>query len=170
MFFNAGLGHHPLPRWSRFSLEEQAHAFVRGAAGLVFLSQHSRKDCVQAAFHAGGSAYVLKNAAAAELLVAIREVLPGRYYVSSELRTRFRDVRFSGEKNPLDIFGRDLTARQQEVLQLISEGKTCKEIAFALGISVKTVEFHKASIMDQLGIRNTAELTRYGIDQGFSGP
>jgi len=140
---------------------------VLPTAKLVFLSQHSRKDYVQAAFHVGGCAYVLKNSAAAELVVAVREVLAGRHYVCSELQRRFPDVRLSGYESPSEMFGNDLTPRQREVLQLIAEGKSAKEIAFALGISVKTVEFHKASIMDELGIRTTAELTRYAIEQGI---
>jgi DNA-binding NarL/FixJ family response regulator len=65
------------------------------------------------------------------------------------------------------MFGARLTSRQREVLQLVAEGKTTKEIAFALNISVKTVEFHRSSVMDQLGLRTTAELTRYALIHGI---
>jgi DNA-binding NarL/FixJ family response regulator len=131
---------------------------------LVILTQYSGKEYVQHAFRLGAQAYVLKNAAATELLTALREALAGHYYVSMELRPRFSDTS-GGRDNPAELFGRGLTPRQREVLQLVAEGKSAKEIASALNISVKTVEFHKAALMDELGLRTTAELTRYAIEQ-----
>ncbi len=132
-------------------------------AKLIFLTQYSGKEYVQAAFRAGASAYVLKNAAVSELITAIRSVLTGKCYISSELRQRFGDTS-SVQHEPDNLFGDCLTPRQREVLQLIAEGKMAKEIAYILGISVKTAEFHKSTIMQALGLRSTAELTRYAIE------
>jgi DNA-binding NarL/FixJ family response regulator len=133
---------------------------------VLFLTQQSGKEYIQGAFRLGAAGYVLKSAAAVELVVAITEALAGRRYLSAELRERF------GEPEELDhsaspLFATPLTPRQREVLQLIAEGKTAKEIAHHLHISVKTVEFHKAAIMDELGMRSTAELTRYALERGI---
>jgi DNA-binding NarL/FixJ family response regulator len=139
------------------------------APKIVFLTQHAGKEYVQAAFRIGASGYVLKNAASAELEAALTEVLAGRRFLSSELRERFGDpdVLRSGASG---VLGAKLTPRQREVLQLVAEGKSAKEIANVLNISVKTVEFHKASIMDELGVRTTAELTRYAVESGMVPP
>jgi DNA-binding NarL/FixJ family response regulator len=130
---------------------------------LIFLSQQTGKEYVQAAFAAGARGYVVKNAAAAELLEAVREAMAGRYFVSPELLAKYPGV----ESSSSEPFGTALTPRQREVLQLIAEGKTAKEMAQILGISAKTVEFHKAGVMDALGLRTTAELTRYAMEHGF---
>ncbi|HYO82419.1 MAG TPA: response regulator transcription factor [Bryobacteraceae bacterium] len=137
------------------------------AARLVFLSQQSGKEYVQAAFRLGAWGYVLKNAAAAELVSGIHEVLGGRRFLSAELRQRFGDPDPLSTGSAGEHLGNVLTPRQREVLQLVAEGKSAKEIAHLLKISVKTVEFHKASIMDELGLRTTAELTRYALQQGI---
>jgi DNA-binding NarL/FixJ family response regulator len=131
---------------------------------LIFLSQHASKEYIQAAFRLGASAYVLKSAAAAELGTALSEAFAGRRYLCAELRERYGDPEPELDGKATGIFESTLTPRQREVLQLIAEGKSAKEIAFVLGISVKTVEFHKAAIMDELGIRTTAELTRYALE------
>jgi DNA-binding NarL/FixJ family response regulator len=130
---------------------------------LIFLSQHGGKEYVQSVFRLGASGYVLKSAAAAELATAIREAVAGRCYLCNELRQRFGDPEPAVRGSDAGIFESSLTPRQREVLQLIAEGKAAKEIAHVLSISVKTVEFHKAAIMDELGMRTTAELTRYAI-------
>ena len=134
---------------------------------LVCLTQQAGKEYVQAAFRLGGAAYVVKNSAASELVTAINEALAGHYYLSPQLRDKLPEDRFTPEQNPAELFGKGLTPRQREVLQLVAEGKTAKEIAHVLGISTKTVEFHKAAIMDELSLRTTAELTRYALDQGI---
>lgn len=136
-------------------------------AKIVFLTQFSGRDYVQAAFRLGASAYVLKNSAASELVAALREALAGRFYVSAELRENLPADTFNANANPAELFGGGLTPRQREVLQLVAEGKTAKEIAGVLKISTKTVEFHKSAIMDELGLRTTAELTRYAIEHGM---
>jgi DNA-binding NarL/FixJ family response regulator len=132
---------------------------------ILFLTQQSGRSYVQAAFQLGASAYILKSAAASELLQALRQVMAGGYYVSTQLRQR--DWSFTAQENPGEFFAATLTPRQREVLQLVAEGKSGKEIAHFLNISVKTVEFHKAGLMEQLGLRSTAELTRFAIEQGI---
>ncbi len=136
-------------------------------AKLLFLSMHSDAAYVREAFRAGGSGYLLKRTAVSELPIAIREVLAGRYYISPLVTEQTIKELLATPGG--GTFGRDLTKRQREVLQLVAEGKTAKEIATTLNISVKTVEFHKTSVMDALGLRTIAELTRYAIDQKMIG-
>jgi DNA-binding NarL/FixJ family response regulator len=128
---------------------------------LLFLSMHSDAVYVREAFRAGGNGYLLKRSAVSELAPAIREVMQGRYYVTP-LVTKQTIAHLLGGPGGGN-FGRDLTPRQREVLQLVAEGKTAKEAAAILNLSVKTIEFHKNSIMDSLGLRTIAELTRYAM-------
>jgi len=127
-------------------------------ARLLFVTMHPDRIYVDEALSAGGSGYVLKQSAGRNLVEAIREVLAGRVYVCPWI--------VSGAE-PARPIGR-LTPRQREVLQLVAEGKSMKAIAGILGISVRTVEFHKNGIMEQLGFRSTAELTRYALDHGIA--
>jgi DNA-binding NarL/FixJ family response regulator len=136
---------------------------------LVFVTQKADREYVHAALRAGAFGYVLKQAAATEVKNALREVLAGRYYVSPALRKTIPDVVYNTNQNPSELFAQSLTPRQREVLQLVAEGRSNKEIAAILNVSVKTVDFHKAAIMDELGIRSTAELTRYAIEHGVIG-
>jgi DNA-binding NarL/FixJ family response regulator len=135
----------------------QTHPAIK----LVFLTMHSERPYVDEAFRAGASGYVLKRAAAGELVEAVRTVLLGRVYVSALVAQPSMHPRVSG--------GSPLTARQREVLQLVAEGRSAKQIATELNISPKTVEFHKAAIMDRLGVRSTAELTRYAMEHLIAG-
>ena len=139
-----------------------------GSAKIVFLTQQANHAYIREAFRAGATGYVVKQAAASELLTAIEEALQGRYYISP-IATSSLTSAFNPRVNPGELFGGSLTPRQREILQLLAEGKAGKEIAAILNISVKTVEFHKASIMDELGLRTTAELTRYAIECGIVG-
>lgn len=130
---------------------------------LVFVTVSEDPDIAAEAFRAGGSAYLLKRSAGAELLTAIHEVLKGRSYVTSLMTggvvqslMRHRD----GEDR-----GRELTTRQCEVLQLIAEGKSMKEVGNILQISTATVAFHKYRIMEQLSIKTSAELIRFAVHQ-----
>ncbi|MDQ2840714.1 MAG: response regulator transcription factor [Acidobacteriota bacterium] len=133
---------------------------------LIFLSMHADLDYVREAFRIGAAGYVLKRAAVSELNAAIREVMAGGHYLSPLITKE--TVSFLLKESTLPgLFGRELTQRQREVLQLVAEGKAAKEISATLGISTKTVEFHKTSIMDTLGLRTIAELTRYAISQGI---
>ena len=137
-------------------------------ARILFVTMQTDRVYVEEAFRAGGSGYVLKQAAARELVDAIRAVLRGRSYVSPLIETKLGRTAAQSEENPALLFGGRLTARQREVLQLIAEGKSMKEIAEILHISVRTVEFHKNSIMQELGFHSTAELTRYAMSHGIS--
>ena len=135
---------------------------------LIFLTQQLAASYLQAAFEAGASGYVAKQSASTELLEAINMALRGCYFitplaVADNTELLLRDPR----TNPRSLIGGKLTSRQREVLQLVAEGKSAKEIAAVLGISVKTVDFHKGAIMDVLGLRSTAELTRYAISEGI---
>ena len=134
---------------------------------LVFVTQQIDRHYVQAAFQVGAAAFVAKQSASTELQLAISGALRGETYITSVtgIDTAGSLERLDGPRQ--DFFGRDLTTRQREVLQLTAEGKTVKEIGVLLRISPKTVEFHKAAVMDQLGLRNTADLTRYALTHGI---
>jgi DNA-binding NarL/FixJ family response regulator len=136
---------------------------------IVFITQKSEREYVQAAFRFGASAYVLKQSVVAEVVPAIREALAGRYYVTASLLNGIPDALVNPSRNPSELFGGALTVRQREVLQLVAEGKSNKEIAAVLNVSLKTVDFHKARLMDELGLHTTAELTRYAIEHGIIG-
>lgn len=156
-----------MPLLNGIDAARQLKTTVPGAK-LIFLTMHADPAYVTEAFRAGASAYVLKRSAASELTGAIQEVLKGRCYVTPLVT---KDVLQSvlgpspGQSPPRSSPA--LTARQREVLQLVAEGHSMKEMAALLHVSVKTVEFHKARIMQQLGLRTTADLTKYAIAHGL---
>jgi DNA-binding NarL/FixJ family response regulator len=130
---------------------------------VVVLTMHADRSYAAEAFKAGAAGYVLKGSATSELVRAIQTVLRGQRYVARALPASIlAGARLAGEARPGHI-----TARQREVLQLVAEGRGAKQIAALLRISVKTVEFHKARLMDQLDLRSTAELTRYAVQHGI---
>ena len=129
---------------------------------ILSVTMQTERIYVEEAFRAGGSGYVLKQAAGTELLHAIQTVLAGQRYLSPRIGIEI-DKLEAHPANRRTVGG--LTARQREVLQLVAEGKSMKEIAWLLRISVRTVEFHKQSLFQDLGIRTTAELIRYALDQ-----
>jgi DNA-binding NarL/FixJ family response regulator len=136
-------------------------------AKVIFVTMHADATYVAGAFRAGASGYVLKRCASLELLKAINQVLSGREYVTPLIGKDRGDLpgwpRGAGEASG------ELTVRQLEVVQLVAEGHPVKEIAVILNISSKTVAFHKANVMRRLGIRSTAELTKYALEHGISG-
>lgn len=135
---------------------------------IVFVTQQLAPAYLHAAFSLGAMAYVAKQTAAHELITAIRMAIRGQYYVTPLAGEEAYDFNHMNPgRNPVEIFGGRLTPRQREVLQLVAEGKSTKEISAALRISQKTVEFHRNSLMDSLGMRTIAELTRYAISQGI---
>jgi DNA-binding NarL/FixJ family response regulator len=138
-------------------------------AKLIILTMHGDLSFVRAAFEAGASGYVLKQSAATELVKALREVDSGRRYISSLIQKRLGPEIPAFLRRPAKLPG-DLTSRQREVLQLVAEGRVRKEIAQILGVSVKTVEFHKQKITEKLGIHTDAELTAYAIRHGIASP
>jgi DNA-binding NarL/FixJ family response regulator len=137
---------------------------------LIFLTMHVSPTYATQAFQAGASGYLLKRSAASELIQAINSVLRGQHYLTPLIT---KDVLDSVLKPSTGERGKPasmaLTARQREVLQLVAEGRGTKEIATILSVSVKTVEFHKSRIMQQLDIHTTADLTKYAITHGITG-
>lgn len=135
-------------------------------AKIIFLTMHDDIAYAVNAFEAGASGYVLKQAAYSELITAIKEVLKGRTYVTpaiaGDLMQAYREM--SGQQDQ----AHGLTPRQHEVLQLLAEGRSTKEIASFMSISRRTVEFHKYRIMADLGIRSSADLIRYAIKHGIA--
>ncbi|HEX5422715.1 MAG TPA: response regulator transcription factor [Candidatus Acidoferrales bacterium] len=127
-------------------------------AAVLMLSMHSEDTLVRQALDAGACGYVLKNAVDLDLAAAIRKVAAGEEVLSPQLA---RTETLKGERQGA------LTARELEILQLIVDGKSNKEIADKLGLSVNTVSVHRANIMDALGIHKTAELVVYAIRNGL---
>jgi len=128
---------------------------------VIFLTVSEDPDLAAEAFRAGASGYLLKNSAASELFQAIEEASQGRSYVTP-LATQGLVNNFLQEPEPAQEFHK-LSPRQREVLQLLAEGHTMKEIARILRISPRTVAFHKYGMMEQLRIRSSAELVQYAI-------
>lgn len=137
---------------------------------LIFLTMHASPTYAAEAFQAGASGYLLKRSAASELSQAIQSVLHGQHYltplITKEVLESVIKVSTQERGKPMST---TLTARQREVLQLVAEGRSTKEIATILSVSVKTVEFHKFRIMQQLDIHTTANLTKYAITHGITG-
>ncbi|MBX3318919.1 MAG: response regulator transcription factor [Nitrospira sp.] len=133
---------------------------------LLFLSMHGDATYVTEAFRAGAAGYVLKRSTATELLQAIRAVLRGQLYISPMLAKDMLDPLLHSKRS-LTAPQKQLTIRQREVLQLVAEGRSLKEIATILCVSVKTVEFHKTRIVKQLGLSTTADLTKYAVTHGL---
>jgi DNA-binding NarL/FixJ family response regulator len=134
---------------------------------ILVLTSYGEDDCVQKLMQAGASGYLIKQTAANDLLKAIREVQGGNAYFSPAIAKRLRDQSreaFSSGQ-PTRKTG-ELTSREAEVLQLIAEGFSNKQIASELTISIKTVEKHRQQVMNKLNIHDIAGLTRYAIARG----
>ncbi len=136
---------------------------------VVALSGHANKEFVREMLTAGASAYVLKKRAYEELGRAIGEVMKGKKYLSPDIARGVVDdyVELSSGtvENPAFTV---LTAREREILQQLAEGKTTKEMAHAMSVSVKTVETHRRNIMEKLDLHSVAELTKYAIREGVT--
>jgi DNA-binding NarL/FixJ family response regulator len=135
---------------------------------VVFLTMHADVSFAAKALEAGGSGFVLKTSAAEELLTAIHEAMNGRKYVTPALSAQVLEA-LGKRGSRSEESAETLTVRQREVLQLVAEGKTVKEIAGILHVSPRTVEFHKYRIMAELGLHSTGELTQYAIRHGIVG-
>ena len=137
---------------------------------LIFLTMHANPSYATEAFQAGASGYLLKRSAASELPQAIRSAVSGQYYLTPLITKDVLGAVLKQTKGKRgDSSSTTLTSRQREVLQLIAEGRGTKEIASILHVTVKTVEFHKASIKRQLELRSTAELTKYALTESLIG-
>ena len=122
---------------------------------------------VSEGFRMGAQGYVLKQSASAELLVAIRTVMTDGRYVSPEVATDVRESIEHPWSNP-EGYHVQLTARQREVLRMLANGIPVKTIAVRMGISEKTVEFHKAGIVKKLGLKTASDLTRFALARGLT--
>jgi DNA-binding NarL/FixJ family response regulator len=128
---------------------------------VIYLTMNEDPDLAAEALRTGGSAYLLKSSAASELLKSIHEVLRGGTYVTPQIKRGIEEsfIRSSRPK----VGEKKLTPRQVEVLQLLAEGKTMKEVGSVLSLTARTVAFHKYRIMDVLNIRSNAELIHFAV-------
>ncbi len=135
---------------------------------LIFLSMHATPTYVTEAFKAGAAGYLVKQSATSELKQAIQAVQKGQHYMAPSVMKDTMGAALHPSVSP--VCKRPVTAltpRQREVLQLIAEGKGTRAIASMLHISVKTVEFHRTRLMEELNLHSTAELTRYAVSEGL---
>jgi DNA-binding NarL/FixJ family response regulator len=132
---------------------------------VIFLTMHREVAFARRALEEGASGFVLKHSAAEELVMAIRAALRGQKFITPTLAGELVDsIRKDPQsKDPLNL----LTARQREILQQFAEGKSAKEIAAALDISTRTVEFHKYEMIQAIGIKNSVELIHFAIKHGI---
>lgn len=133
---------------------------------VVFLTMHRDASFARRALDAGASGFVLKHSAPAELVIAIRAALEGKTYLTPQLAAEVLEAAKQGSEHAGEPL-RSLTPRQREVLQLLAEGCSAKEIATSLSISARTVEFHKYQMMEALGLHNNSELIHFAIKHGL---
>jgi DNA-binding NarL/FixJ family response regulator len=134
-------------------------------APIIFLTMHADDRLLAEAFRCGGLGYVLKQSAGEELIMAVRQVLAGHKYVTPLLAREWAEDLSKGRDQAKKL---TLTPRQREVLQLVIEGCTMKEVASRMGISSRTAESHKYEMMEGLGVDSTAELIQYAIKIGLT--
>ena len=137
-------------------------------AKIIILSMHTSEEYVLLALRAGAAAYLIKDSATSELEFALKSVMRGETYLSPAISRQVVDGYV--QRVGVGVAADPLTPRQREVLKRIAEGRSTKEIAFDLNLSVKTVETHRAQIMDRLGIRDVAGLVRYAMRTGLVPP
>ena len=135
---------------------------------VMALSTHSSKSLVVKMLKAGACGYMLKDSAFSELSEGINAMIEGRTYLCSKIADVVLGDYLNILANPGKFAGEDLTAREREVLQLVSEGATTKQIATKLHLSAKTIDSHREHIMNKLDIHNVAELTKYAIREGIT--
>lgn len=136
----------------------------------IIVSMHSKIDYIAEAFQAGASGYVVKDSASDKLIAALKAVSRGEHYIDSSLSTEIAGKLLSypvKETRVTDAKYNNLTAREQEIMQLLVEGNTARQIAEKLCISPKTVENHRANIMNKLEVHHAVELVRYGFKLGL---
>ena len=133
---------------------------------VVLLTMHRDIAYARRALEAGASGFVLKHSAPAELVLAVRAALQGRTFITPALAGELLESIKRGADAGADPVA-SLTLRQREILQLLAEGRSAKEIAVALEISARTVEFHKYRMMESLGVKSSAELITFAIRHGI---
>jgi DNA-binding NarL/FixJ family response regulator len=134
---------------------------------VLILSMHTTEDFVRRALKAGAAGYIVKDSAPLELTMAIEAVMRDETYLSPRVSKSLLSGIVDGRAAPGGSSLDGLTPRQREVLQLVAEGRSTKEIAYALEVSVKTVETHRAALMERLDIRDTASLVVYAVRNGL---
>jgi DNA-binding NarL/FixJ family response regulator len=132
------------------------------AVRLVYLTMNSDVEVAAEAFRRGASGYLLKTCAASEIVLAVRQVLRGKSYISQSLSRDTIDFLRRQDKELVDE-GELLTERQREVLQLLAEGKVMKEVGDILNMTPRTVAYHKYRMMEVLGAKSNAELIKYAV-------
>ncbi len=137
-------------------------------AKIIILSVHSGQQFVADVFRAGASGYLLKDCDFSEVVQAIQAVAAGETYLCPQIATVLRKDYLQRIVQPDAEAASILTAREREVLQLMAEGKSTKEIAYAFNLSVKTVEVHRRRMMEKLDIHSVAELTKFAIREGLT--
>ncbi len=135
---------------------------------VIALSMHSDRRFVVGMLRAGASGYLLKDSAFNELIHTVHTVMKNRTYLSPAITNIVVEDYLQQLSTTDSTYSSVLTAREREVLQLLAEGKTTKQIADRLCLSVKTIETHRRQIMDKLGIHSIAELTKYAIREGLT--
>ena len=167
------IAHHPdvavldltMPRLSGLDAVRRIHREAPRVRVLV-LSVHDEEEYILPVVRAGAHGYLVKDSAAGELLDAVRALAAGQGYFGPQAARVLAEQFQRPERTPEDPYG-SLTDREREVFHLVIEGKTTKEVARTLGISVKTAENHRTRLMDKLGVHNTAELVRYAAQRGL---
>jgi DNA-binding NarL/FixJ family response regulator len=154
-----------MPLLNGLEAARQMASWDRGPRSIL-LTMHADTQYVLEAVRAGVRGYVLKKQAAADLVRAIREVAGGAVYLSPGISAAVVEA----VRTPATPLQESLTPREREVLQLVAEGKTTKEIASILGVSIKTADAHRTHLMQKLDIHDVAGLTRYAIRQGLIEP
>jgi DNA-binding NarL/FixJ family response regulator len=132
------------------------------ATQVLVLSMHTTEDVVRRALKAGASGYLVKDSAPLELRMAIEAIMRGEHYISSRVSRHLVSGLVAGAKQGESSID-TLTPRQREILQMIAEGKSTKEIAFVLKVSGKTIETHRGALMERLGIHDVAGLVLYAV-------
>ena len=138
------------------------------AVRLLCLSMHDDSRMVLAVLNAGASGYVLKDCSSDELALALRKVMAGKVYVSPDLMNVVVDGLRQRQEQPSEATPVALTARERELVQLLSEGYSSNDVAERLHVSIKTVATHREHVMRKLRVGSVAELTRYALREGLS--
>lgn len=151
-----------MPGLNGLEAAERIHG-IHPQTKIIILSMHASEEYVAQALKAGASGYLLKDAATSELEMALKSVAAGQFYLSPAISRQVVDNYLRGGPTGVEL----LTPRQREILQLIAEGKSTRDIAETLHLSVKTVETHRAQLMERLDIHDVAGLIRYALKKGL---
>ncbi len=134
---------------------------------IIMLTMHKSKQYLCHAMAAGADGYVLKEDSDSELLIAIDTVLKGNYFISPVLAKELSNEEIVACRDKKNVPADSLTPRERQILKLVAEGKTSRDIAELLSISTRTVEHHRANLLKKININNTAELIKYAIRKGY---